>query len=271
MLARVFGLPGLILAAALLAFAPPLHAQAREEARVILATQVLNELRAQRDQYIPDLLLERAYGIAVIPEVIKVGFGVGGRRGKGVMVVRDKNGRFSNPAFVTLTGGSIGWQIGAQATDVVLVFTTRSGVEGITDGKLTLGADASVAAGPVGRAASAATDMSFTAEIYSYSRNRGLFAGVALDGTGITIDRGSNAKFYGVRRVATADILEGQVTKDSETVRRFLAAVAASTVRAPAQPAATPATTQPAAAAAPDGAVSTFPAEDARPGQEPPR
>jgi lipid-binding SYLF domain-containing protein len=247
------------------------HAQAREESKVILATQVMEELRGQRDQYVPDLLLERAYGVAIIPDVVKVGFGVGGRRGTGVLLVRDKNGRFSNPIFVAITGGSIGWQIGAQQTDVVLVFTTRQGVDGISDGKMTLGADASIAAGPVGRSASAATDQNFSAEIYSYSRSRGLFAGVALDGSALTIERRSNTRFYG-RKAGVNDIIDGTVTSSSESVRRLLAAVAAST-RNPAPPA--PASTDPAAPASPAAeappAPKTFPLEDNKPGTEPPR
>ena len=141
--------------------------------------------------------MARAYGIAVIPNVVKVAAVVGGRRGSGAMVVRDANGKFSDPIMVSLTGGNVGWQIGVQSTDIVLVFTTAKGIEGITDGKLTLGADASVAAGPVGRAASAATDQNFTAEVYSYSRNRGLFAGVALDGSILAIDTKSNKGLYG--------------------------------------------------------------------------
>jgi lipid-binding SYLF domain-containing protein len=247
------------------------HAQAREESKVILATQVMEELRGQRDQYVPDLLLERAYGVAIIPDVVKVGFGVGGRRGTGVLLVRDKNGRFANPVFVALTGGSIGWQIGAQKTDVVLVFTTRQGVEGISDGKMTLGADASIAAGPVGRSASAATDQNFSAEIYSYSRARGLFAGVALDGSALTIERRSNTRFYG-RKAGVNDIIDGTVTRNNESVRRLLTAVAAST-RNPETPA--PASAEPAAPASPAPAVpaapTTFPLEDNKPGTEPPR
>lgn len=272
-------LPALLLpaiaAVALLVLPAPAAAQGRGEARVIIATQVMEELRAQRDQYIPDLLLERAFGIAIVPEVKKGAFGLGFRGGKGVLLVRDKQGRFSNPVFITLAGGSFGWQIGVQSTDLVLVFTTRSGVEGITDGKLTLGADASVAAGPVGRSASAATDATFTgAEIYSYSRSSGVFAGVALDGTVISIDKKSNADFYGQRRVGASDIVAGSVTKDSESVRRLLAAVtpgAAARASTPAAqapaPASAPATTAPAAG----GEARTFPMEDAAPGQEPPQ
>ena len=119
--------------------AMPSQAAGREEARILTATQVLDELRASRDQFIPDRLLERAYGIAVVPDVAKVAFVAGGRRGKGVLVVRDKDGRFTSPVFITLTGGSFGWQAGVQESDIVLVFTTRAGIEGITDGKLTLG------------------------------------------------------------------------------------------------------------------------------------
>ena len=156
------------------------HAQAREEARLLTASSVLKELRSTRDQNIPDRLLERAYGIAVFPDLTKAAFLVGGRRGHGALVVRDKQGRFTNPVFVTMTGGSFGWQWGVQLTDIVLVFTTARGVEGINGGKVTLGADASVAAGPVGRQASAATDVTFKSEVYSYSRSHGIFAGLAL-------------------------------------------------------------------------------------------
>lgn len=265
-----------VLALAVIALRPaPALAQARQEAQVIVATQVIEELRGRRDQFIPDRLLERAYGIAIIPDVKKAAFVFGGRFGRGVLLVRDANGRFSHPAFVTLSGASVGWQAGAQETDVVLVFTTRSGIEGISDGKLALGADASVAAGPVGRNASAATDPTFSSEIYSYSRSRGLFAGVALDGTVLDIDRGGNNKFYG-RKVATSDIFSGAVRKDGESVRRLLAAVVTSTTPpGVTQPAATtpapPAPSAPAPATGTGSEARTFPMEDATPGQEPPK
>ncbi len=246
----------------------PAWSQAREEGRVLLATEVMEELRAQRDQYIPDLLLQRAYGIAVIPEVKKGAFGVGLRAGKGVLVVRDKEGRFSHPVFITLAGGSFGWQVGVQSTDLVLVFTTRAGVDGISDGKLTLGGDASVAAGPVGRSASAATDTSFRAEIYSYSRSSGIFAGLALDGTALTIDRKANSRFYGQRRVEASDITSGSVRRDSDAVRRLMAAVSAGSGAV--APAPAPMPPPPPAPVASPGAQA-FPMEDAAPGQEPPR
>lgn len=248
------------------------QAQKREEARLLLATQVLEELRAQRDQYIPDRLLNRAHGIAVFPGVTKGAFVIGGRYGTGVLVVRDKNGHFSNPVFVRLAGGSVGWQWGVQQTDIVLVFTTRAGIDRITEGKMTLGADASVAAGPVGRQASAATDATFKAEVYSYSRSRGLFAGVALDGSALTIDSRSNGSFYRKPDVKANQIIDGEVLSDAPMVTRFLAAVSTSTSRderSAAAETAPAADGAPGASQAPASEVKTFPMEDPKPGDEP--
>jgi lipid-binding SYLF domain-containing protein len=260
---------GLFASGALALGAAQAHAQAREEGRLLEATQVLDEARASRDQFVPDRLLERAYGIAVLPNVTKAAFVLGGRYGEGVLVVRDKDGRFTNPIFVRIGGGSFGWQAGVQSTDIVLVFTTRAGIEGITDGKLTLGADASVAAGPVGRQATAATDASFSAEVYSYSRARGLFAGVALDGSALTINARGNAAFYKKRGVTASDIINGAVTTNAEGARRFLAAIGTSTAgshSATAPPAPAAGGTQPAPASS---ETRTFPMEDAKPGEEP--
>jgi lipid-binding SYLF domain-containing protein len=260
--------------------AAPALASAREEARLIEASGVLEELFAQRDTAIPEKLMARAYGIAVIPNVVKVAAVVGGRRGSGAMVVRDASGKFSDPIMVSLTGGNIGWQIGVQSTDIVLVFTTAKGVEGIADGKLTLGADASVAAGPVGRAASAATDQNFSAEVYSYSRNRGLFAGVALDGSILNIDSKSNKGLYG-QSAPASDIIARRVTTDVDAAKRFERAILASTANghapnasgtssnAKAVPdAGSTQATEP--AAAPPAGATTFPMEDSQPGAEPP-
>jgi len=261
--------------------AAPAFASAREEARLIEASGVLEELFAQKDTAIPERLMARAYGIAVIPNVVKVAAVVGGRRGSGAMVVRDANGKFTDPIMVSLTGGNIGWQIGVQSTDIVLVFTTAKGIEGITDGKLTLGGDASVAAGPVGRAASAATDQTFSAEVYSYSRNRGLFAGVSLDGSVLNIDNKSNKALYG-KSAPAADIIARKVSTDADAARRFERAILASTAgHSPAAAPSNASTAKPApdaaaaqgmedpAAAAPAGATS-FPMEDKQPGSEPP-
>src|SRR5579859_407771 len=133
---------------------------AREEGLLLTATEVLNDVQSMPDQRLPDTLLTHAYGIAVRPDVTKIAFIFGGRHGNGVLTVRDTlSSPWSNPVFISLTGGSWGLQAGAQSSDIILVFTTKGGVEGIAGGKLTLGADASVAAGPVGRQGSAATDM----------------------------------------------------------------------------------------------------------------
>ena len=266
-------LVSLLAGIALAVSAMQLHAQAREEGHLLMATQILEELSATPDTFIPQRLLDRAYAIAVVPDVTKVAFIAGGRRGTGVMVVRDKNGHFSNPVFVALTGGSIGWQAGVQSTDVVLVFTTRTGVEGITGGKVTLGADASVAAGPVGRQASVATDSNFSAEVYSYSRNRGLFAGIALDGSVLSIDRSSNAEFYRKPGVTATDIMDGSVTTTDSSAQRFLAAINTSTggntTAASAPVAGAPAAAAAPAAPAPSGAAQTYPMADPQPGTEP--
>ena len=187
------------------------HAGAREEGRLLTATEVLEEVEGMPDQRLPDALLSRAYGIAVLPDVTKVAFIFGGRHGNGVLVVRDKlNAPWSNPVLISLTGGSWGFQAGAQSSDIILVFTTKAGIEGIAGGKITLGADASVATGPVGRQGSAATDVMFNAEIYSYARTRGLFGGIALDGSVIAIDRSANASLYGEDGISATDIISGQ-------------------------------------------------------------
>lgn len=261
------------------------RAGAREEARLLTATEVLEDVQGMPDQRLPDLLLSRAYGIAIIPDVIKLGLTpIGGSRGHGVLMIRDKlNGPWSNPSFITLTGGNFGFMIGAQSSDIVLVFTTKNGIEGITGGKMTLGADASVAAGPVGRSGSAATDLNFDAEIYSYARSRGLFAGASLDGSAITINKKANAAFYAKRGVTASEIFSGQSPAPPAAGQRFLDRLAQTTrtqVRSsPAPqaevPAATGAAPDTAPATAPATATpapaQTFPMEDANPGQEPPK
>jgi lipid-binding SYLF domain-containing protein len=214
-----------------LAFDRPAFATgAREEGRLLLATEVLEDIQGMPDQRVPDALLARAYGIAVIPDVTKIAFMFGGQRGHGVLAVRQTlTSPWSNPSFITLTGGSWGLQAGAQAADIILVFTTKSGIEGIAGGKLTLGADASAAAGPVGRQSSAATDTNFDSEIYSYSRSRGLFAGIALDGSVIQIDAGSNADFYNKRGVMASELFSGQAPAAPPAAKRFLERLARAT------------------------------------------
>ena len=173
-------------------------AQSREAGIVESACQVFNEVMADPTKGIPKTLLADAQGIAIMPGLLKGGFVVGIRHGRGVIVVRDDSGRWRPPTFITISGGSFGWQAGVQAADIVLVFKTKTSVENLMRGKLTIGGGVAAAAGPVGRQAEAATDARLKAEIFSYSRSRGLFVGLALDGSVIKVDTQSNAAYYGV-------------------------------------------------------------------------
>jgi lipid-binding SYLF domain-containing protein len=153
------------------------------------ADEVLAELSKIPEKGIPPALLKNAEAVAIIPRVIKAGFVVAGRGGRGVVLIKDKNGAWGNPVLVNFGGGSVGFQVGVSATDVVLVFRQRKTLDRLLEGKkkFTLGGDASVAAGPVGRTLSAETDGKLEAEIVSYSRSRGLFAGVSVSGAILNI------------------------------------------------------------------------------------
>jgi lipid-binding SYLF domain-containing protein len=171
-------------------------AQTMMDQTVDSATGVLDEIMSVPAKQIPQYLLADAHGIAIIPNVLKGGFVVGVRHGRGVALVRDAAGQWNPPIFVSLTGGSVGWQAGIQSTDVVLIFRTRKSVDGLMSGRLTVGVDAAAAAGPVGRQATAATDTSLAAEILSYSRSRGLFAGVSIDGSLMQLDHSAGSAYY---------------------------------------------------------------------------
>lgn len=214
---NVLSLP--LLATLALFLALPASAGEKQDKLAENAVRVLNEVMQAPDKSIPRDLLENAEAVAVVPDVIKAGFVFGGRHGTGLISVKT-DGVWSNPSFISLTGGSIGFQAGVSSTDVILVFRTRRGVDSIVHGKFTLGADASAAAGPVGRSAQAATDAQLKAEIYSYSRARGLFAGAALDGTVIRIDNDSNQAVYG-QGVTPRRIFEGGVTQVPDAVVDF--------------------------------------------------
>jgi len=175
---------------------PAVQGQGREEAAVQASIAVLNEIMAIPAQRIPQSLLAGAEGVAIIPKVIKGGFVIGARHGRGTLLIRDTNQGWHAPVFVSLTGGSIGWQVGVQSTDIILVFKTKKSVQGILSGKFTLGVDAAAAAGPVGRQASAATDVQLKAEVFSYARSRGLFLGASLDGSMLSVDGMANAAYY---------------------------------------------------------------------------
>ena len=190
-------------------FAATAVAGPQEDARAQNALRVLTDIQAIPEKAIPDKLLDEGRAIVIVPDTIKAGLVIGGRRGHGVMSVKRPDGTWSDPSFVTLTGGSIGFQAGVQSADVVLVFRSDRGLDSIVNGKFTLGADAAVAAGPLGRNAATATDGQLKAEIWSWSRARGLFAGVALDGAVLSMDDEANEAVYG-RDTTPRMILEGR-------------------------------------------------------------
>lgn len=184
---------------------------AKESDRVRDAITVLDEVMGAGDSSIPRDLLEKAEAIAVFPSLVKAGFVVGGQFGRGVISARDAQNRsWSAPAFLTVTGGSFGLQIGAQAVDLVLVVQNRRGLDNLLNNQFKIGADASVAAGPVGRDASASTDIQMRAQILSYSRTRGIFAGITLNGSTIRQDRDANERFYGTAYRTTQIVNEGR-------------------------------------------------------------
>lgn len=257
----------------------------REDATLLNATQVITELRTAPDQNVPNWLLERAYAVAVVPNVIKVALIGGVRRGSGVMVLRRDDGGWSNPVFINVTGGNLGLQWGVQSTDLVLVFTSKASVEGLVGGKVTLGADASVATGPVGRQAAAATDVGLSAQIYSYSRNKGVFIGISLDGSAVTVDGTANATYYGKPGILASEITSTNATFAPQSSSNFISALGgvATASPAPVTPtglptAVTPGSSTTAPVATPTSPPSgdttnglvTYPVEDQHPGAEPP-
>jgi lipid-binding SYLF domain-containing protein len=186
-------------------------AQQTDEAdRAQNAANALGEIMEAPDQGIPEALLRNAYGIAVIPHAVKGAFGIGGRYGKGLVAQRNADGGWGTPLFIEIGGGSFGFQLGVEATDVIMVFTNRDGIRPLLKGTLKIGADASATAGPVGRKAEAGTDILLKSAIYSYSRSKGLFAGIALDGAVIQLDDDANKRVYGKKSVA-ADISKATV------------------------------------------------------------
>ena len=185
-----------LLSIALLVLSVSLAQAADSERTVAKATTVLHEIMAVPLKGIPESLLADAEAVAIFPSVLKVGFVAGVERGRGVVTIRDSERNWGAPRFLTITAGSVGWQIGASATDLVLVFKTRKSVENLLEGKFKIGADIAAAAGPVGRRAEAATDGQLQAEIYSYSRSRGLFAGASIDGAIIQLDSDTESDYY---------------------------------------------------------------------------
>jgi lipid-binding SYLF domain-containing protein len=188
------------------------------------AGTVLTEVQQMPDQSIPGDLLRSCQAIAIFPSTISAGLGIGGKYGQGIIMMRDeKTGRWSPPAIFTIAGGSIGWQIGGQATDFVLLVMNRKSVDGLLAGKFKLGVDASVAAGPVGRAAEASTDIQFKGGILSYSRTRGLFIGAKIEGAVITQHWEGDSELYGKKEISAQNILRNRAPRMPRCARALLA------------------------------------------------
>ena len=200
---------GMVIGLALAAGAAPLRAQSDEVERLDMAAAVIDEVMAASDAAIPRSVLEKAAGVAIFPSTLKGGFIFGGHRGRGMVMARDpESGGWSMPAFLTLTGGSFGLQIGGQSVDLILVVMNRRGLENLLRNEWKVGGDMSAVVGPVGRNVEASTDIQMRAEILSYSRTRGLFAGVTLQGATIRADRDANERFYGARWESSEITLE---------------------------------------------------------------
>lgn len=212
----------------------PLRAASKEGEILDASYEVMEALADIPLKGIPPALMRDAQGVAVFPGVIKAGFVIGGRYGRGVCLLREQGDSWSKPVFLTITGGGIGWQIGVQSTDLVLIFKTKNSVERILKGKnkVTLGADLGIAAGPVGRQAEAGTDAALKAEIYSYSRSRGLFAGLSLEGAALQYDAGATGSYYRQPSGGVFDAVTGKtilLTPPEDKLRLKLAVMCGTT------------------------------------------
>ena len=204
----------------------PAGAQRAETRRVQSAADVFQALTNVPEHEVPAALVRQVEGIAILPGVQRVGFIVGAQRGHGVLVVREGDGNWSRPLFITLTGGSVGWQAGIQSADIVLFFMTRESVDRVLRGKYTLGVDASLAAGSLGREAGAVTDQDMQAEIFSYSRTRGIFAGLSVSGAAIDVDWDANALYYGKDVAQAQDVLAGTGLPDPQSAAQLRQVIA---------------------------------------------
>ena len=171
------------------------YAQEKQQDKIDAAAKVLADFSEMKEN-IPTELLKVTEGIIIVPKLINAGFVLAGKRGKGIAMVKDSDGNWSNPVFITITGGSIGFQVGVQSVDLVLIFKNAESLENIGRGSFTLGGDVSVTIGPEGRNSSASTDYKFEAEAYSYSRSKGLFAGISISGSAIDVDTKFNQAYY---------------------------------------------------------------------------
>jgi SH3 domain-containing YSC84-like protein 1 len=194
------------------------------EKRIDSAAKVLDEIMATPDKGIPDKIMSDAKCIAVIPSMVKIAVGFGGSHGKGIATCRLDNGKWSSVAPVTITGGSWGLQLGGQAVDLVMIVMNDDGMHNLLSSKFKIGADASAAAGPVGRHAGADTDWKMKAQVLTYSRSRGLFAGIDLNGAALTQDKDETRILYG-KFYPFDQLLEGKAPRTGKS-RSFLAALA---------------------------------------------
>jgi lipid-binding SYLF domain-containing protein len=187
-----------------------------ERERVQKSVGVFQDLLNLPEKGIPPALLKKAQAIAIIPGLLKAAYVVGGEHGRGVIAVRLDNGEWSDPAFISMTGGSLGFQIGVEKSDIILVFKDKASVATIANGKFTLGGGASVAAGPVGRSAQASTDINFESEVYSYSKAKGAFAGISINGASLQMDKDANEHFYQKFGIRVDDILSQNLSAPPE-------------------------------------------------------
>lgn len=195
-----------------------------ERDRAERAAQVLTEMMRAEDTAIPEALLERAKAIAVVPHMVKGAFVVGGQYGKGLVTARGSDGTWGPASFIEMSGASFGFQIGGEAIDVIMVFIEEDGLEALLTDKVQLGADVSLAAGPLGRTVEAGTNLTLDSAIYAYSRTKGLFAGAAIDGAALTIDDSANHETY-ASEVTGRQILIDGVVDVSEVTKPFVDAV----------------------------------------------
>ena len=197
--------------------------QEKDVDKIKSSTEVLTDFSKMKEN-IPEILFKEAEGIIIVPKLINAGLGIGGKRGKGIATVKNADGTWSDPVFITMTGGSVGFQAGVEAVQLILVFRKRATLENIGKGTFTLGGDASIAAGPVGRNSSANTDYKLEAEVYSYSKAKGLFAGISLGGSSLHVDTKANNGFYGNKNDAKT-LFAGSSNNSAEvtTLKKTLA------------------------------------------------
>lgn len=193
-------------------------AQDKQQDKIDAAAKVLADFSSMKEN-IPTELLKVTEGIIIVPKLINAGFVLAGKRGKGIALVKNEDGSWSNPVFITITGGSIGFQVGVQSVDLVLIFKHAESLENIGTGSFTLGGDVSVTVGPEGRNSSANTDYKFEAEAYSYSRSKGLFAGISISGSAIDVDAKFNQAYYD-SDLSAEDIFSSEKI-DNESIREL--------------------------------------------------